>query len=89
VTDVDLSRRVVAETVGTALLVTAVVGSGIMGERLAGGNIALALLANAVATGAALVCLIQLVGGLLGVAGAHAMVGEPCRLCCPPQPNAS
>jgi glycerol uptake facilitator-like aquaporin len=51
-------RRVVAEAVGTALLLTAVVGSGIMAERLAAGNFALALLANAIATGGALYALI-------------------------------
>ena len=50
----SLSRRVVAEGLGTALLLAAVVGSGIMGERLAGGNVAVALLANTLATGAAL-----------------------------------
>src|SRR5581483_818131 len=53
-----LGRRAVAEGVGTALLVATVVGSGIMGERLAGGNVAVALLANTVATRAALVALI-------------------------------
>ena len=47
----SLSRRVVAEAVGTAFLLAAVVGSGIMGERLAGGNVAVALLANTLATG--------------------------------------
>src|SRR5438128_1067447 len=52
------ARRVTAEAVGTALLLAAVVGSGIMGERLAGGNVAIALLANTIATGAALVALI-------------------------------
>ena len=52
---VSLARRVVAEFVGTLLLLAAVVGSGIMGERLAAGNTAIALLANSVATGAALV----------------------------------
>lgn len=51
-------RAVVAEGIGTGLLVAAVVGSGIMGERLSGGNAALALLANSIATGAALVTLI-------------------------------
>ena len=51
-------RAIVSEGVGTALLVTAVVGSGIMGERLSGGNMALALLANSIATGAVLVTLI-------------------------------
>ena len=51
----SLSRRVVAELIGTALLVAAVVGSGIMAERLSNGNVALALLANTIATGAALV----------------------------------
>lgn len=63
-----LSRRLVAEAVGTALLLAAVVGSGIMGERLAGGNVALALLANTVATGAALVALILTFGP---ISGAH------------------
>ena len=54
----SLARRAAAEGLGTALLLAAVVGSGIMGERLAGGNAAIALLANALATGAALVALI-------------------------------
>jgi glycerol uptake facilitator-like aquaporin len=62
------SRALVAEFVGTALLLAAVVGSGIMGERLAGGNVAIALLANSVATGAALVALILTFGP---VSGAH------------------
>ena len=53
-----LSRRAASEAIGTALLVAAVVGSGIMGERLAGGNAAIALLANTLATGAGLVALI-------------------------------
>ena len=53
-----IPRRAVAEAVGTGFLLAAVVGSGIMAERLAGGNVALALLANTVATGAALVALI-------------------------------
>ncbi|HKA86775.1 MAG TPA: aquaporin [Haliangiales bacterium] len=61
-------KGAVAEGVGTALLLAAVVGSGIMAERLAGGNVALALLANAVATGAALVALILAFGA---VSGAH------------------
>ena len=52
------SPRVASEAIGTALLVAAVVGSGIMGERLAGGNVAITLLANAIATGATLVALI-------------------------------
>jgi len=54
----SLSRRACCEALGTGLLVAAVVGSGIMAERLAGGNIALALLANTIATGAALLALI-------------------------------
>ena len=54
----DVRRRVAAEFAGTALLLAIVVGSGIMGERLAGGNIALALLANSLATGAGLFVLI-------------------------------
>src|SRR5881396_3232664 len=63
-----LLRRAVAEGVGTALLLAAVVGSGIMGERLADGNLAVALLANALATGAALVALILTFGP---ISGAH------------------
>jgi len=62
------TRPLVAEFVGTALLLTAVVGSGIMGERLANGNVAIALLANTLATGAALVALILTFGP---VSGAH------------------
>jgi len=54
----SLSRRAVAEAIGTAFLLMAVVGSGIMAERLAAGDVALALLANAIATGSALVALI-------------------------------
>ncbi|PHV12928.1 aquaporin [Chitinimonas sp. BJB300] len=61
-----LSRRVVAEGLGTAFLLVTVVGSGIMGERLAGGNIGLALLANALATGAGLIALILTFGPLSG-----------------------
>jgi glycerol uptake facilitator-like aquaporin len=53
-----LHRRVVAELLGTAFVLAAVVGSGIMGERLAGGDVAIALLANALATGAALLALV-------------------------------
>jgi glycerol uptake facilitator-like aquaporin len=65
---VTLSRRLTAELIGTALLLAAVVGSGIMGERLAGGNVAVALLANTLATGAALVALILTFGP---ISGAH------------------
>jgi glycerol uptake facilitator-like aquaporin len=57
-----LLRRAGAEALGTALLLAAVVGSGIMGERLAGGNVALALLANSLATGFALIALIVAFG---------------------------
>src|SRR5437660_4381148 len=64
----SLSRRVVAEFVATALLLATVVRSGIMGERLAGGNVAIALLGNTMATGAALVALILAFGP---VSGAH------------------
>ena len=63
---VNLTRRVVAEALGTAFLLAAVVGSGIMGERLAGGNDALALLANTAATVAALAALILTFGPLSG-----------------------
>ena len=61
-------RRAVAEALGSAFLLAAVVGSGIMGERLAGGNVAIALLANTIATGAALVALILTLGP---ISGAH------------------
>ena len=64
----SLSRRLVAEFVATALLLATVVGSGIMGERLAGGNGAIALLANALATGGGLVALILTFGA---ISGAH------------------
>jgi glycerol uptake facilitator-like aquaporin len=59
-------RRLIAEAFGTALLLAAVVGSGIMAERLAGGNDALALLCNTAATGAALVVLISVFAPLSG-----------------------
>jgi glycerol uptake facilitator-like aquaporin len=64
----SLARRLVAEGLGTAFLLAVVVGSGIMAERLAGGNAAIALLANALATGAALVALILMFGM---ISGAH------------------
>jgi len=59
-------RKIVAEFLGTGFLVAAVVGSGIMGERLAGGNVAIALLANTIATGAALFALILTFGPISG-----------------------
>ena len=62
------SRRLVAECLGTALLLATVVGSGIMAERLAGGNVALALLGNTIPTGAILFVLITMLGP---VSGAH------------------
>jgi glycerol uptake facilitator-like aquaporin len=61
-----LPRKIVAEFVGSEFLVAAVVGSGIMGERLAGGNVAIALLANTIATGAALFALILAFGPISG-----------------------
>ena len=61
-----LARRAAAEGLGTAFLLAAIVGSGIMGERLAGGNPALALLANSLATGAALTALILALGSVSG-----------------------
>lgn len=64
----SLTRRLAAEAMGTALLLAVVVGSGIMAERLAGGNDAVALLGNTLATGAALVVLITIFGP---VSGAH------------------
>jgi len=63
-----LMKRAVAEAVGTAFLLATVVGSGIMAERLAGGNVAIALLANTIATGAVLVALILTFGP---ISGAH------------------
>lgn len=64
----DLSRRAAAEALGTSLLLATVIGSGVMGERLCGGNVAIALLANTIATGAGLVALILTFGP---VSGAH------------------
>jgi glycerol uptake facilitator-like aquaporin len=64
----NLRVRLTAEFLGSAFLVAAVVGSGIMGERLSGGNVAIALLANTIATGAALVALILTFGP---ISGAH------------------
>src|SRR5580704_1306861 len=61
-----LLRKIVAEFVGTGFLVAAVVGSGIMGERLAGGNVAIALLANTIATGATLLVVILTFGPISG-----------------------
>jgi glycerol uptake facilitator-like aquaporin len=63
-----MRRAILAEAIGTALLLAAVVGSGIMAERLCGGNVGLALLANAIATGAALFALIVMFGP---ISGAH------------------
>ncbi len=64
----SVSRRLIAEGLGAALLLAVVIGSGIMGERLAGGNVAIALLGNTLATGAALVVLIWVFGP---ISGAH------------------
>lgn len=64
----DFGRRLVSEALGTAFLLAIVIGSGIMGDRLSGGNVALALLANTVATGAGLVPLILTFGP---ISGAH------------------
>src|SRR3989475_12699880 len=64
----NLHRRLVAEAIGTAFLLATVVGSGIMGERLAAGHVAIALLANPIATGAALLALILTLGP---ISGAH------------------
>src|ERR1700683_2667326 len=64
----DLRRRALAEGLGTALLLATVVGSGIMGDKLAGGNGAIALLANTLATGAGLVALMLTFGS---ISGAH------------------
>jgi glycerol uptake facilitator-like aquaporin len=66
--NVSFARRLTSELLGTLLLVATVVGSGIMAERLSGGNVALTLLANTIATGAALVALILTFGP---ISGAH------------------
>jgi glycerol uptake facilitator-like aquaporin len=63
-----LAKRMVAEGMGTAFLLAVVIGSGIMGERLAGGNVAIALLANSIATGTGLAVLILMFGT---ISGAH------------------
>jgi glycerol uptake facilitator-like aquaporin len=68
VNEPSLAQRLAAEALGTAFLLMAVVGSGVMGERLAGGNDALALLGNTLSTGTALVVLISIFGP---VSGAH------------------
>ena len=65
---IDIARRLVAEGLGTALLVAAVIGSGIMAAKLAGGNTAIALLCNTLATGAILVVIITI---LAPISGAH------------------
>jgi len=65
---VTLTRKAASEAIGTAFLLATVIGSGIMGERLSGGNVAIALLANTIATGAALVALILTFGP---ISGAH------------------
>ena len=66
--DISIGRRLTSEAIGTAFLLATVVGSGIMAERLAGGNVAIALLANTIATGAGLVALILTFGP---ISGAH------------------
>jgi glycerol uptake facilitator-like aquaporin len=66
--DFGIARRLVSEALGTALLLAVVIGSGIMGESLAGGNSAIALLGNTLATGAGLVVLISMFGP---ISGAH------------------
>lgn len=67
-TAASLGRKLAAEALGTALLLTTVVGSGIMAERLSGGNVAIALLGNTLPTGAMLVVLITMLGP---ISGAH------------------
>src|SRR4051812_41251284 len=66
--EISITRRLASEAIGTAFLLATVVGSGIMAQRLAGGNVAIALLANTIATGAGLVALILTFGP---VSGAH------------------
>ena len=78
----ELSRRAIAEALGTGLLLAAVVGSDIMAQRLAGGNVALALLCNTIATGAALTVVIQIFAPL---SGAHFNPAVSARLRYPPR----
>jgi glycerol uptake facilitator-like aquaporin len=85
---VTLLRKAAVEGIGTALMLTIVVGSGIMGERLANGNLAVALLANSLATGAGLYVLIVMLGPVSGahfnpvVSGVSAWEGQlPARTC--------
>lgn len=68
VSEASVSRRLTAEALGSALLLATVIGSGIMGDRLAGGNVALALLGNTLPTGAILIVLITMLGP---ISGAH------------------
>jgi glycerol uptake facilitator-like aquaporin len=80
----DLQVRFATEFLSTAFLVAAVVGSGIMGERLAGGNVAIALLANTMATGTAFLSLILMFGS---ISGAHfnpaVTLADALEHCCP------
>jgi glycerol uptake facilitator-like aquaporin len=84
----SLLQRLLAEVLGTALLLATVVGSGIMGETLSGGNIAIALLANSLATGAVLVVLIIVFGPISGahfnpaVTGVMLLRGETTAALC-------
>ena len=85
-----MTRKLAAEFLGSAFLLAVVVGSGIMGERLAGGNAAIALLANSIATGAGLVALITIFGPLSGahfnpvVSAAEVLMGRlPLRALAP------
>ena len=71
-----MKRDVLAEAIGTALLLAAVVGSGIMAERLCGGNVGLALLANAIATGGALYALIVMFGRRRAAGQQHERAGN-------------
>src|SRR4051812_1826625 len=64
--EISITRRLASEAIGTAFLLATVVGSGIMAQRLAGGNLAIALLANTIATGAGLVALILTFGPMSG-----------------------
>ena len=75
---VALSRRLLAEGLGTAILVATVVGSGIMAERLAGGNQAIALLGNTIPTGAILVVIITILGPDLRGASQSRRHGRIC-----------
>ena len=76
---ISLARRLLAEALGTAILVATVVGSGIMAQRLAGGNQAIALLGNTIPTGTILVVIITILRPHIGSAFQSRSIPRVCR----------